>query len=81
MPKKQIKKVTHKKYNFTPVSMFFIIIGVIFFVLGLLSMFLIKLPSVSVGLSFLSTIGGTLIMVGGYTNLELGLIRKELEKK
>ncbi len=74
------KTKKHKKYNFTPVSMFFIILGIVFFVLGILAIFLIKLPAISIGLAFLSSIGGALIMVGGYTNLELGLIRKELEK-
>ncbi len=69
-----------KKYNFKPVAMFFIVVGIIFFVLGILSVFFIKLQGVSIGLAFLSTIGGTIIMALGYVNLELGMIRKGLQK-
>ena len=73
-------KKKQKKYNFKPVAMFFIVVGIIFFVLGILSLFLIKLQGISISLAFLSTIGGTIIMALGYINLELGMTRKELQK-
>ena len=78
MPKKKLKK----KYDFTPVAMFFIVVGVIFFVLGLL-MILFLLPVgrvVPLPDAFLITIGGALLMAGGYINLELALIRRQLKK-
>lgn len=74
------KKKAVKKYDFTPVAMFFIILGTIFFVLGLCMIFFVSKHLVPTGLSWLITIGGTLVMIGGYTNLELGLIRKQLDK-
>lgn len=73
-------KKTQKHLNFTPVAMFFIIVGVIFFVLGLMMIFFVSRSLVPLGFSYLIAIGGTLIMIGGYTNLELGLIRNQLEK-
>ncbi len=69
-----------KKYDFTPVAMFFIILGIIFFILGLFMIFFASHKVVSPGFSYLITIGGVMIMVGGYTNLELGMIRKQLKK-
>lgn len=74
-----MKKNT-KHLNFTPVAMFFIVVGVVFFVLGVLMIFFVSRSLVPLGFSYLITIGGVLIMIGGYTNLELGLIRKLLEK-
>ena len=69
-----------KKYDFTPVAMFFIILGIIFFIIGLFMIFFASHQVVSPGFSYLITIGGAMIMVGGYTNLELGMIRKQLQK-
>ena len=69
-----------KKYDFTPVAMFFIVLGIIFFIIGLFMIFFASHQIVSPGFSYLITIGGVMIMVGGYTNLELGMIRKQLQK-
>jgi len=74
-----MKKTKH--LNFTPVAMFFIVLGVVFFILGLFMIFFASHQLVSPGFSYLITIGGVLIMIGGYTNLELGLIRKHLQKR
>lgn len=75
------KKKAQKKYDFTPVAMFFIVLGTIFFVVGLCMIFFVSKHLVPSGFSWLITIGGVMVMIGGYTNLELGLIRKQLEKK
>jgi hypothetical protein len=75
-----LKKKHHKKLNFTPVAMTFIVVGVIFFVLGFLMIIFASPDIIRPGLSYLITIGGAVIIQLGYTNLELGLIRKELEK-
>ena len=74
------KKKHHKKLNFTPVAMTFIVVGVIFFVLGFLMIVFASPIIIRPGISYLITIGGAVIIQLGYTNLELGLIRKELEK-
>ncbi len=70
-----------KTLNFTPVAMFFIVLGIVFFILGLFMIFFASNKIIAPGFSYLITIGGALIMIGGYTNLELGLIRKQMRKK
>jgi len=70
------------KLDFKPVAMFLIIVGAVFFTVGLL-LILFLLPIgrfVPLSDSVLITIGGALIMGVGYANLELGLIRKQLDK-
>lgn len=79
MPK-QKKRSKRDPFNFTPVAMFFIVVGVVFFVLGLFMILYTSFSPVDPGFSYLITIGGAIIILLGYTNLELGLIRKELEK-
>ncbi len=78
MPK--LKKYPHRKLNFTPVAMFFIILGAIVMVLGFLMILFASRDIIEPGLSYLVFVGGAIIIQLGYTNLELGFIRKELEK-
>ncbi len=76
---KKIKKHRHRKLNFTPVAMFFIIIGTVILVLGFLMILFVSRNIIEPGLSYLIFIGGAVIIQLGYINLELGFIRKELE--
>lgn len=78
MPK--AKKRTAGDLNFTPVAMFFIILGCIILVLGFLMVLFASRNVIEPGLSYLIFIGGALIIELGYTNLELGLMRKRMKK-
>jgi hypothetical protein len=71
-----MKKFDPKKITFTPVAMFFIILGAFFFVLGGYMIFFRILP-VPYFYSLLISMGGVMIMALGYIQLELGLIRKK----
>ncbi len=57
-------------------AMFFILLGALFFVIGLYMAFS-SLIVVKLSDALLALIGGALIMVAGYIQLDLGLMRRK----